>query len=254
MFIALTRAVSPSIARCELTHQPRVQIDVARAERQHEAYEAALRLAGCRVEHIRSEPDLPDAVFVEDLAIVVDELAVLTRPGVASRRSEQASVAEALARWRSLARVEAPGTLDGGDVLRVERSVWVGVGGRTNEAGFAQLRALLEPLGYHLHPVVTRNCLHLKSAATQVARGTVLINPAWIDPGSLSGLECLEVDPDEPSAANTLLVNGTLFCSQAFARTRARLASHAVDVTPLDLSELAKAEGALTCCSLILSV
>ena len=254
MIIALTRAVAPAIGRCELTYRSREAIDVGCAERQHLAYERALERAGCRVERVRPEPELPDGVFVEDTAVVLDEVAILTRPGAAGRRAETPSVADALASRRRLFAIEAPGTIDGGDVLRIGRSLWVGVGGRTNAEGFEQFRAWLSPLGYEVHAAVATNCLHLKSAVTCVADGTVLVHPGWVDCRSLAGLRCIEVDPGEPSAANALLVNGTLLCAEAYPRTRARLEAHGIEVSPVDMSELAKAEGALTCCCLIIEV
>jgi dimethylargininase len=252
MLIALTRAVSPSIGRCELLHVAREPIDVARAAQQHREYEQALVRAGCRVEHVPAEPGLPDAVFVEDAAVVVDELAVLTRPGAASRRPEVASVAAALAPYRPLEAIEAPGTLDGGDVLVLGKQVYVGLGGRTNAEGVRQLTQLLAPHGYQVRTVEPCGCLHLKSAVTRVGDSIVLVNPAWIDARVFAGVECLEIEPAEPHAANALLVGDTVLAGAQYPRTRDRLDAHGLDVQTIDLSELAKAEGALTCCSVIL--
>jgi dimethylargininase len=253
MPIALTRAVSPAMAGCELTHLARTPIDVALAERQHEAYEAALRSCGWDVVRVPPAPDRPDAVFVEDTLVVVDELAIATRPGAASRRAEVAAVAETVARWRPLAEIGAPGTLDGGDVLRVGRRIVVGRSGRTNEDGIAQLAALLTPFGYTVTGVDVRGCLHLKSAVTAPATGVLLVNPAWIDVAALGLPDCtvLEVDPGEPSAANALDAGGTVIASAAFPRTRARLERAGLKVVALDMSETAKAEGAVTCCSVL---
>jgi dimethylargininase len=249
--IAVTRPVSPSIARCELTHLAREAIDVARACAQHAAYEAALAAAGCEVRPIEPAPDLPDAVFVEDAAIVLDELAVITRPGAASRRAELPSVARALAAVRPLAFIEPPATLDGGDVLQVGRRLFVGLSARTGPEAVAQLRALLEPRGYSVRGIEVRGCLHLKSAATAVADEVLLINPEWVDGGAFPGCQCVPVDPAEPFAANVLRVGSVVLCSAAAPRTRARLAADGFDVRVLDVSELAKAEGGLTCCSLL---
>jgi dimethylargininase len=251
MLIALTRAVSPSIAECELTHVAREPIDVARAVQQHCAYEQALVAAGCRAEHVPAEPALPDAVFVEDAAVVFDELAVLTRPGAASRRPEVASLALALAAYRTLEAIEAPGTLDGGDVLILGRQVYVGIGGRTNSDGAFQFKALLDPHGYSVRMVEVRGCLHLKSAVTRIEESAVLLNPRWVDVHVFDDVECVEVEPSEPYAANALLVGDTLLYGAGHPRTRERLAARGLEVTAVDLSELAKAEGALTCCSVI---
>jgi dimethylargininase len=253
MIRALTRAVAPSIARCELTHLARSPIDVDLASRQHEEYEEALRQAGCAVTRIRPEPDLPDSVFVEDTAVVLDELAVIARPGAASRRPETESTRDALAPYRHIERIVAPGTLDGGDVLVAGRAVFVGAGGRSNEAGIRQLRAILVPFGYRVAGVATTGCLHLKSAATLVSASRVLVNPAWVDPRVFTPLEPVPIDPDEPFAANAVLAGGCLLHGAAHRRTRERLERLGLAVVPVDLGELAKAEGALTCCSLLIS-
>src|SRR6185295_17496278 len=168
MLIALTRDISPAIARCELTHleQEAINVDLARA--QHAAYEACLRDAGCRVERLAAGPDMPVSVFIEDMGVVFDEVAIITRPGAASRRAETAGVADALQKYRPLHRMEAPGTADGGDVLVAGRQVFVGRSSRTNDAGIDQMRRVLAPYGYEVTAIDARGCLHLKSAATAV--------------------------------------------------------------------------------------
>jgi dimethylargininase len=249
---AITRKVSDAIGRCELTHISREPIDVRLAVRQHEAYERCLAELGCRVVSLPQEPDLPDSVFVEDTAVVVEELAVMTRPGAESRRAEVPSVARALAEYRPIAVIEAPGTLDGGDVLRLGRRVFVGLSARTNAAGIGQLGSALARHGYSVEPVPVSKCLHLKSAVTQIAEDAVLVNPAWVDAAALDGFRRIEVDPAEQYAANALLVADTAVYPLAFPRTAARLERAGVRLAPLDLSELAKAEGGVTCCSLIL--
>ena len=250
--IALTRPVSASIRHCELTHQERVPIDLDRARDQHAAYERVLEDLGLDVVRLERADDLPDAVFVEDTAIVLDECAILARPGAASRRPELTGVASALARYRSLHAIEPPGTLDGGDVLCAGKTVFVGVSSRTNHAAISQLGAILRPWGYEVVPVEFQGCLHLKSAATLVDEETLLINPAWVNRSALPGMSFLDVDPSEPAAANALAVQGTILFPRHQPRTRARLEAAGLPTVPVDLSELAKAEGALTCCSLIL--
>ncbi len=250
--VALVRPVSASLARCELTHLARSPLDVGRAREQHARYVEALAELGCPVEWLAEAPEHPDAVFVEDAAVVVDELAVVARPGAISRRGETADVATALARHRPLARIEPPGTLDGGDVLRVGRRVFVGRSERTDAAGRAQLRALLEPHGYAVEEVAVTGCLHLKSAVTEVAEGTVLANPGWIDLARLGDLDVIAVDPAEPFAANALRVGTTVVLPAAFPRTRRRLEARGLDVRPVPADELAKAEGGVTCCSILI--
>ncbi len=254
MLLAITRGVSPSMSRCELTHLERRPIDPAIAAGQHAQYEECLRALGCTVQRLPAVPDLPDCVFVEDVAVVLDELAVITRPGAESRRGEVPAVAQALAPYRKLACIEAPGTVDGGDVLRVGRTLYVGLSGRSNAAGIEQMRAHLAPYGYTVTGVPVSGCLHLKSAVTQVGRDTLLINRHWVEPRTFAPLDLIDIDPSEPQAANGLLINGAVIYPQAFPRTKERLEQRGIAVRTVDLSELAKAEGAVTCCSLIVRV
>ncbi|HYM24898.1 MAG TPA: arginine deiminase family protein [Vicinamibacterales bacterium] len=249
---AITREVSPAFARCELTHLRRVPIDVDLARAQHDAYENALEDAGYRIERLTAGADMPDSVFIEDAAVVFDELAVVTRPGAASRRAETAAVAEALARHRPVSAIAAPGTLDGGDVLAAGRRVFVGVSTRTNREAIAQFRALLSPHRYTVCEVEIRGVLHLKSAVTAVADDALLINPDLIPASPFAGFECVAVDPSEPMAANVLRLRDRLVVPESFPRTAERLAKRGYTVVPVDVSELQKAEGAVTCCSLIL--
>jgi dimethylargininase len=250
MMIAITRDVSDAFADCELTYLERQPIDLGRARAQHRAYEDMLARLGCRVVRLDPEPDLPDAVFVEDTAIVVDELAIITRPGAESRRAETASVARVLGRYRDLRSIEAPGTLDGGDLVVCGRRVFIGRSSRTNDAGIEQVRDILAPLGYTVTAVEVRGCLHLKSAATALSENELLVNPAWISREDFQGISLLPIDPAEPHAANILKVGDAYIYSPAFPRTAAML-QRRLTLNVVDLSELAKAEGAVTCCSLI---
>lgn len=249
--VALTREVSPALARCELVHLERRPIDVALAQAQHHAYEEALRGEGCDVRTFPADPSLPDSVFVEDAAVVLDEVAVITRPGAPSRRPETEPVAGALAAYRPLTRIIEPATLDGGDVLRIGRALYVGESERTNRAGIAQLAAAVTPHGYTVMPVAVRGCLHLKSAVTLVAPDTVLCNPRWVDPSVFAGVRVLEVAVDEPGAANTLPVGRKLIYPSSFPRTARHLAQQGIEILSIDVSELQKAEGAVTCCSIL---
>jgi dimethylargininase len=250
--IAFVREVSPELARCELSLIERVPIDAARAHRQHERYAAELRALGCELEWLAPLPAHADGVFVEDTAVLVPELAVLTRPGVSSRRGEVDSVAACLVRRLPVTRLSAPATLDGGDVLRIGHGLYVGVSGRSNAAGVAQLDAALAPLGYSVRAVPLTGCLHLKSACTFIPPETLLVNPRWVDPGVFAGTTPLTVDADEPYAANTLTVGGVTLVSSAYPRTQQRLEDNGVATRVLEVDELHKAEAALTCMSLIL--
>jgi len=252
VMIAFLREVSPRLAACELSFLERAPIDVERARAQHAHYAAELTALGCSIEWLAPLPANADAVFVEDTAVVLPELAVITRPGVASRRGEVESVAASLATHRPLKRITAPGTLEGGDVVRIGRDLYVGDSARSNAAGIAQLRETLAPFGYRVTSVAMRDCLHLKSAVTFIPPDVVLVNPAWVDPKVFDARTVVEVDPGEAFAANTLSVAGVTLMSAAFPRTEARLGQAGVTTRALDVSELQKAEAALTCMSLML--
>jgi dimethylargininase len=251
MLVALTRALSPRINERELTFIDREPIDVARAAVQHEAYEQRLEAHGCRVVRVEGEPAMPDGVFVEDAAIVLDEIAVITRPGAASRRGETESVARALHRYRAVRSIEAPATIDGGDVLRVGRTLFVGQSRRTSDRAIAQLRELLEPIGYTIVPVPIRDCLHLKSAATYIGNSTILFSPECVEPHLFGAVETVTVDPSEPFAANALALNGTLLMSTSYPRTRRVLEQRGFRVETIENDEMEKAEAGVTCCSII---
>ncbi|HKP14318.1 MAG TPA: arginine deiminase-related protein [Blastocatellia bacterium] len=251
MLIALTRPVSPSINACELTFHEQQPIDVARAAEQHHAYEDTLRSLGVEVLRLPAEPDLPDAVFVEDAAVVVNEIAVIPVMGAASRRPETTSVAAALQAYRPVRHLEAPATLDGGDVLRVGRRLFVGSTSRTNQAGVAQLGAHLAPFGYEVRAVEVTGCLHLKSACTGVGKNTLLINRDWVDAALFAGFDLIDVPAGEPGAANALLIGETVILPSAFPQTAALLEARGFKVCPVDVSEFQKAEGGVTCKSII---
>jgi len=252
--LALTRDISPAIERCELTHLPRTRIDVERARVQHDVYEQRLRACGCVVQRLPAGPDMPDAPFIEDTAIVLDELAILARPGAPSRRIESAAVREALAPHRPLVPLEAPATLDGGDVLVVGRDVCIGLSSRTNAEAIDAVRVLLAPHGYSVRAVNVHGCLHLKTAVTAVADDLLLVNAAFVDAEALPPLRRIEVHPYEPLAANALRIGTRVLHPAHHARTRERLVAAGLDVTPVDLDELSKAEAGVTCCSLIFDV
>ncbi|HEY6222284.1 MAG TPA: arginine deiminase family protein [Gemmatimonadales bacterium] len=252
--VAVTRGVSPAIGRCELVHQERCSIDVAAARQQHRRYEAALAELGCRVEALPADPELADSVFVEDAAIVLDEVAVITRPGAESRRPETAPIARALGRYRSLLSIEAPGTLDGGDVLCMGRRLYAGVSSRSNQAAIDQLAAALGPYDYEVRAVPVSGYLHLKSAVTAVGDDTVLVDPRAVDPGVFTATRSIAIDPGERGAANALRIGERLIYPASFPATRRRLEAAGVDVLEVDVSELQKAEGAVTCCSLVFEV
>jgi dimethylargininase len=251
MLIAITREVSPALERCELTHLARTPIDLDRARAQHDTYEQCLVEAVCPVERLTADGTMPDSVFVEDIAVVFDELALITRPGAASRRVETPAVAEALARYRPLRYIEWPGTVDGGDVLVAGQRVFVGRSSRTNADGIEQMRHILEPYGYTVEGAGVTGCLHLKSAVTAVGADLLLMNRAWTEADRFSGFAIVDVDPAEPYAANALCVGDLLIFPAAFPLTQRRLEARGLQVRTVDVSEFAKAEGGVTCCSLV---
>jgi dimethylargininase len=254
---ALVRRPAPSLATsCELTWLSRSPIHFTRIEAQHAAYCVALRRMGLDVLVLDALPECPDSVFVEDVALVLDELVVMTRPGATSRRAEPRALEPALARLRPrLLRIEAPGTLDGGDVLRIGRRCFVGRSERSNPAGIAQLHDALEALGYEVNDVAVRGSLHLKTACTALDDATLLVNPAWVDTAAFAGMACIEVDPDEPFAANILRVGRQLLVNAAFPATLHRVQRHAgpagISLSTVDISEFGKAEAGLTCLSIV---
>ena len=249
--IAITRKVSPSINQCELTYLERQLINPDIANSQHRNYEQALRGLGLEVISLPAEPDLPDSVFVEDIALVLDEIAILTRPGAISRRKEVESIAYALKPYRELAYIQAPGTLDGGDILVAGKTIFIGKSTRSNDEAIHQLKTIVDPYGYKIKVIEVNGCLHLKSAVSMAAEGTVILNPDWIEKGHFQGFRIIEVDKSEENAANALQIGSTVIYQPCFARTAEKLIEAGLNLKMVDASELGKAEGALTCCSLI---
>ncbi|HKR09086.1 MAG TPA: hypothetical protein VJS39_07855 [Gemmatimonadaceae bacterium] len=252
MTIALTRRVAPTIVNCELTHLNREPIDFVRAAEQHGVYEGALIAVGCVIQRLPDLSELPDSVFVEDTAVVLPEIAIIARPGAASRRPEVPSVADALRPHRPLRFIEPPGTLDGGDVLVIGSTIYVGESARTNSEGIRQLADFASAYGYAVRPVKVSRCLHLKSAVTRVAEDVILLNSAWVDSSSFKGMHQIEVHPSEPFAANALWVGENVIYPRTYDKTRARLEEVGLNVHLVETDELQKAEGGVTCCSILI--
>lgn len=252
MPIALTRAVSPELVNCELTHLQRTPIDYELAVQQHAAYEDALREMGFTVRRLPETPDLSDSVFVEDTAVVFPELAIITRPGAESRRPETETMARVLKEYRDLHHIQPPGTIDGGDVLVLGKEVYIGLSRRTNKEAIRQVSEILEPKGYRVTAVPITKCLHLKTAVSFVDEELLLINPEWVSPETFPGYRCEPVDPDEPYGANLIRHKNYALCPKAFPRTAEWLSGLGCDVILVDQSELAKAEAGLTCCSVLI--
>ncbi len=258
MSLAFTRAVSPRLAEGELTHRPREAVDVDLARAQHGAYEAALAAAGLTVIRLPPLPDFPDGVFVEDTAVILGGHAVITRPGAPSRRGETVSTAEGVAAHLE-AHALADGRLDGGDVMLVGRTLYVGLapGGRTDAAGIAALAAVAGPLGYKTAPIALAGCLHLKTAATFADRAAdgdpwIIVNPAHVDPAAFAAdARTLNVSPPEADAANAVRAKDTLLIAAGHPRLAEALAERGFALAELDTSEFRKCEAALSCLSLV---
>ena len=253
MLTAITRAVSPAIDRCEIGFIERLPIDLAKANEQHRRYEALLAELGANVVSLPAEPDYPDSVFVEDPAVVLDEVAIMTRMGAESRRGESASLARAIEPYRPLRWLREPATLEGGDVMRIGRTLYVGVSQRSNREGIEQLTAELAPFGYSVAPVPVRGALHLKTACCSLGNGAILANRAWLDLAPLAQFRIVDVAPGEGRGANVLEVGGSVIIPASFPRTAELLDREGLRVRPLDVSELMKAEAGVTCCSLLFS-
>lgn len=251
MLTAITRKVSPALANCELSFIERKPIDLEKARAQHHEYEALLSKLGARVISLPEEPELADSMFVEDTALVLEELAVIFPLGALSRRAEAPSIAAELEKFRKLAYVKLPGTIEGGDVLRVGKKVFVGLTTRSNPEGIRQLAVILGQYGYEVTAVRVNGCLHLKSAVSPLGQNTLLANRAWFDWKRIEGFPWVDLDPSEPHAANPLAIGDTVIVSASFPKTGAIVEASGFKVIPLDISELEKAESGLTCSSLI---
>jgi dimethylargininase len=251
MLAAITRAVSPCIGDCQLTFISREAIDFSKAVRQLQAYEACLSRLGVKLVSLPPEARLPDAVFVEDTAVVVDEIALIPRMGLEKRQSETRSSAALLSRFRPLTFLNRQTTLEGGDVMRIDRTLYAGASGRTNRDGIAELAKVLARYDYQVRSVAVNKCLHLKTGCSYLGRGTILANRGWIDAEALNDFEIIDVPPTEPWAANVLLIDDVVVLPTYFPETRALLEARGFRVCTTDISEFQKAEGGLTCLSII---
>ncbi len=252
MVIAITREVSSRFNECEITHIDRTPIDLDIARRQHQEYIHALAQIGCEVIELPEQRDLPDSVFVEDTAFILPEVAVITRPGADSRKPETESIVQALSSHRPLVHVTAPATVDGGDVLVLEKNIYIGMSTRSTMEAVTQLQGLLDNYGYKVTGVELTDCLHLKTAVTRMNNKTLLVNKNWVDAGHFSGYELIDIDPSEPFGANCLTVKDVIIYPTSFPKTQKKIEQKGFKVINVNLDELAKAEGAVTCCSLII--
>jgi dimethylargininase len=249
--LALTHLPSPNMQACQRTFVPQAAIAHERTLAQHAAYCEALRACRVNVVTLNVNAQHPDSTFLEDTAIVLDEVAVLTSMGTPARREEPRGIEPILRQHREVVRIDPPAKIEGGDVLRVGRRLLVGSSTRTNFAGIALLAGQVEAFGYTVQAVPVQNCLHLKTGCTVLPDGRLLVNPAWINPAALTDFEIVEIPPDEPWAANICLVNSSVLLATEHVRTAELIDSLGFNVRPVELSEFAKAEGGVTCLSLL---
>ena len=217
---------------------------------QHKVYVAALRSLGMEVIVLDAHPDYPDAHFVEDTAVVTTQVAVITNPGADARKGEVDSIEPVLSRYRKIARIRAPGTLDGGDVFMAAELCFIGISDRTNPEGAEQLGRILEQSGYKWTPIPVTGGLHLKSGVNYVGKNTLLVSREFAARGEFDEYEKIVLDEDEELAANTLWVNDTLLMPEGFPKTKERLEILGLPIIELDVSEAQKMDGGLTCMSI----
>lgn len=248
---AIVRSVSPLITSCELTFRDRQAIDADRAVEQHAAYVGVLKQLGLEMIVAPAAPNLPDSVFVEDTAVVLDDVAIVARPGADSRAAETPAIAELLEAYREVRAIEPPGTLDGGDAVFIDDTLYVGHSTRTNVAGITQLRECLEGFGIDVRPIRVGRCLHLKSACVYLGNGTVLLNPRWVNAGPFEFFDVIETPPDEPASANALAVGGTVVISATHKQMIERIGATGRQVQAVEISEFEKAEGGVSCMSIV---
>lgn len=253
MLSAVTHVPSPALQDCELTFLESEGIDLDQAALQHRRYCEMLEQCGVRVITLEKNRDLPDSVFVEDPIIVFDEVAVLTSMGVESRRKERATLAEFFNRYRRVAEINLPAKIEGGDVLKVGKQIFVGESPRTNLAGIMALKDIIAPYGYTVTPVKVDGCLHLKTGCTALDDSTIILNPDWVDSSVFAEFKCIQALAEEPFGANVLRLTGgscdRLCMNEAFPKTIELVESLGYEVITTDISEFVKAEAGLTCMS-----
>jgi dimethylargininase len=248
---ALTHVVSPNINQCELSYLKRNPIDLQKAIRQHNNYCMVLKEAGLNVIELSVNEEYPDATFVEDTAVVVDEIAVMAYMGAGSRKGEVLGIEQELAKYRTIAHIRPPGTLEGGDVLQVGKKVFVGLSARTNQDGINSLQHFLEPFGYEVVAVKMKDCLHFKSACTALDESSLLVNPSWVDLQPFENYRLIYVAAEEPDAANVLRLPDFVLMHEGFIETIKIVREAGFAIKTIYISELQKAEAAMTCSSIV---
>jgi len=249
---AITRSISDRFQEA-VTLAPALEpINVSLARKQHSAYVAALRFLGLTVTELPPLAEHPDCCFVEDCAIYAEGVALITQLGAPSRQGEESTVADALAPFARIERMTAPATLDGGDCMRVGKRWYVGQSARTNAAGIAKVRAVFEPLGFEIDEVPLNNVLHLKCVCSPLGDNCILLAHGSLPRHTFRGVEVVEIPEDETYAANCVRVHDTVLVSRGFPNAATALKAAGFTVLPLEMSEIKKADGSLTCLSILL--
>lgn len=251
IFQAITRGVSKNIARCELTYRSREEIDYPKAANQLEQYCELLRRWNVHLMTIPGSDSYPDSCFVQDTAIVLDEVCIIASMGATARRGEVSEVERLITPLRKIRRILQPATLDGGDVVQIGKRLFVGLSRRSNARGISALGGIVEPLGYTVVPVAVNGGLHLTTGCGVINDETVLLNPRWLDADAFKGLRQLHVAEAEPWAANTIRIKESVCLEEGASRTIDLVQPYAGNIETLDISEFRKAEGSLSCLSLI---
>ena len=249
--IAITHQPSPHMQACERTFVPHLPIDFDLAAEQHAAYCQALADCGAQVRTLNVNSALPDCTFIEDTAVVLDEVAILCSMGTPSRQTEPASIEPVLREYRPIERIPLPATLEGGDVLRIGRRLLVGQSNRTNAAGIAALQGIAARFGYLVTSIPVHGSLHLKTACTALRDGRLLVNPAWIDLRLLDDFSLIPVPAGEPWGANLCLAGHTVLLPAVHVQTAQLISELGFAVKTVEISEFSKAEGGVTCLSLV---
>jgi len=234
-----------------LSFLKRNPINLKKAIHQHNKYCDILKETGLNVIELSVNEKYPDATFVEDTAVVVDEIAVMANMGANSRKGEVQGIENELVKNRTIAHIQPPGTLEGGDVLQVDKKIFVGLSARTNQAGIDSLRFILEPVGYDVVAVKMKDCLHFKSACTALDDSTLLVNPNWLDLKPFENYRLISVAEEEPEAANVLRLPEFILMHEGFSETIKIVKDAGFNVKMIDISELQKAEAAMTCSSIV---
>lgn len=251
MLTAITHKPSPHLNNCELTFLSAQQIDYQKAQTQHKNYCKMLSDLGANVITLDENLEMPDCAFVEDTAIVFDEIAIITSMGVSSRRGETKVIEKKLEEFRPVKKIELPAQIEGGDVLQIGKSLFVGNSSRTNLEGIEALREIVTSFGYKVFAVEVRGSLHLTTACTALDAETILVNPEWIQTEVFKDLRKINLPQNEPFAANILRIGKTICIHSEFTETAEKIEKLGYKIRQINISEFLKAEAGLTCLSLV---